>query len=89
LQKKKKNQWPNEEMGKWTEQNFFKGRSPNGKKTEKEMLSIPGHKGNVNQNNVKIPPHSCSNSYHQEHQQQKCWRGYGEKHNPRTLLVGM
>jgi hypothetical protein len=53
------------------------------------MLSIPGHKGNVNQNNVKIPPHSCSNSYHQEHQQQKCWRGYGEKHNPRTLLVGM
>jgi hypothetical protein len=25
-----KNQWPNEEIGKWTEQSFFKERSPNG-----------------------------------------------------------
>jgi hypothetical protein len=25
-----KNQQPNEEMGKWTEQTLFKGRSPNG-----------------------------------------------------------
>jgi hypothetical protein len=25
-----KNQWPNEEMGKWIEQRFFKGRNPNG-----------------------------------------------------------
>jgi hypothetical protein len=24
------NQWPKSQMGKWTEQNFFKGRSPNG-----------------------------------------------------------
>jgi hypothetical protein len=24
-----KNQWPNEEMEKWTEQSFFKERSPN------------------------------------------------------------
>jgi hypothetical protein len=23
-----------------------------------EMLNIPGHKGNANQNHVKIPPHS-------------------------------
>jgi hypothetical protein len=26
----KKNQWPNEEMGKWTEKSSFEGRSPNG-----------------------------------------------------------
>jgi hypothetical protein len=25
-----KNQWPNKEMGTWTEQSLFKGRSPNG-----------------------------------------------------------
>jgi hypothetical protein len=25
-----KNQWPNEEIGKVTEQRFFKGRCPNG-----------------------------------------------------------
>jgi hypothetical protein len=25
-------QWPNEEMGKWTDQSFFKGRSLNSKK---------------------------------------------------------
>jgi hypothetical protein len=53
------NQWPNEEMGKWIEQNFFKGRSPNGQKTHIEMFNIPTHKGNTNQNHVKIPPHSC------------------------------
>jgi hypothetical protein len=29
------------------------------KKTHKEMLNIPGHKGNANQNHVKMPPHSC------------------------------
>jgi hypothetical protein len=54
-----KNQWPSKEMGKWTEQNFFKGKSLNGQKTYDEMLSIPGYKGNANQNCIKIPPHSC------------------------------
>jgi hypothetical protein len=52
-----------------------------------EMLTIPGHKRNANQNHVKIPPHSCKNSYHQDHKQQmlaKMW-----KINPHTLLVGM
>jgi hypothetical protein len=29
------------------------------KKAYKKMLPIPGHKGNANQNNTKIPPHSC------------------------------
>jgi hypothetical protein len=27
------------------------------KKTHEKMLSFPGHKGNQNQNHVKIPPH--------------------------------
>jgi hypothetical protein len=52
----------NEPIKKWaTERNrsFFKGRSPNGQKTHKKMLTIPGHKGNANQNHTKIPPHSC------------------------------
>jgi hypothetical protein len=40
-------------------QNFFKGRNPNGQKTHEEMPSIPGHKGNVNQNYIKIPLQSC------------------------------
>jgi uncharacterized coiled-coil protein SlyX len=28
-------------------------------KTHEKMLTIPGHKGNANQNHTKIPPHSC------------------------------
>jgi hypothetical protein len=28
-------------------------------KTHEKMLTMPGHKGNVNQNQTKIPPHSC------------------------------
>jgi hypothetical protein len=46
-------------MGKLTEQSFFKERNPNGQKTHEEMLTIPGHKGNANQNHTKIPPHPC------------------------------
>jgi hypothetical protein len=29
------------------------------KKTQEKMLTIPGHKGNANQNYTKIPPQSC------------------------------
>jgi hypothetical protein len=50
----------NEPKKKWaTKQNFFKGRNPNGQKTHEKMLTVPGHKGNANQNHTKIPPHSC------------------------------
>jgi hypothetical protein len=28
-------------------------------KTHVKMLTIPGHKGNANQNHTKIPPHFC------------------------------
>jgi hypothetical protein len=45
-------------MGNRTKQNFFKGRNPNGEKTDEKMLIIPGHKGNANQNHSKIPSHS-------------------------------
>jgi hypothetical protein len=29
------------------------------KKTHEKLLTISGHKGNVNQNHTKILPHSC------------------------------
>jgi hypothetical protein len=47
-------------MKKWAnEQSFVKGRNPNGEKTHKEMLTILVHKGNANQNHIRIPPLSC------------------------------
>jgi hypothetical protein len=51
----------NESIKKWAteQQNFSKGRSPNCQKTHEKMLIIPSHKGNVNQNHTKIPPHPC------------------------------
>jgi hypothetical protein len=55
------------------------------KKTHEEMLTIPTHKGNANQNHVKIPPHPCLNSYHQEHQQQQMLMRKQGKRNPQTL----
>jgi hypothetical protein len=64
------NQWINKEVSKWTKQNFFKGRSPNDQNNTWKMLTIPGYKGNANQNHTNILPHSYSNGYHQEHQQQ-------------------
>jgi hypothetical protein len=39
--------------------NFFKGRNTNSRKTHEKILTIPGHKGNANQNHTKIPPHPC------------------------------
>jgi hypothetical protein len=50
------------------------------------MLTIPGNKGNANQNHTKIPPHSCYNSWHQE--QQMLARMWG-KSDTHMLLVGM
>jgi hypothetical protein len=32
-----------------------------------EMLNIPGHKGNANQNDIDISSHSSQKGYHQEH----------------------
>jgi hypothetical protein len=36
------------------------------------MLNIPGHKGNANQNHIKILVHSYKNGDYQEHNN-KCW----------------
>jgi hypothetical protein len=44
-------------MGKWSEQFFVKGTSPNSQNVHEEILNIPGHKGNANQSHLKIPPH--------------------------------
>jgi hypothetical protein len=51
-------EWPNKEMGKWTQQSLFKGRSPNGQKHMKKCSKTPGHKADANQNHIKIPIHS-------------------------------
>jgi hypothetical protein len=43
--------WANELNGAFSKEEI--------KKTHEKMLTIPGHKGNANQNHVKILPHSC------------------------------
>jgi hypothetical protein len=58
-------------------------------KTHEEMLNIPGHKGNANQNQIKARPHSCQKCCHQEQKQQQMLARMWEKGNPYALLVGM
>jgi hypothetical protein len=48
------------------------------KKHMKKMFTIPGHKGNANQNHSKFPPHSCYNGCDQKHHQQQMWQGHRE-----------
>jgi hypothetical protein len=52
----------NDPIKKWaTELNktFSKDDVQMAKKTHEKILTIPSHKGNANQNHMKIPPHSC------------------------------
>jgi hypothetical protein len=55
----------------------------------KKMLTISSHKGNANQNHIKIPPHPCYNSHHQKHHQQHVLARMQGKRNPNLLLVGI
>jgi hypothetical protein len=73
----------NDLMKKWGNElnrTFSKEKVQMGKKNRKEMVTIPGHKGNANQNHIKILPYSCYHSHHQEyHQQQTLVRMLGKK----------
>jgi hypothetical protein len=66
----------------------FQGKKPKWPKTHEEMLNLPGHKGNANQNYIKIPAVSCQNGYHQEHKKQQMLVSIWGERNPHTLLVG-
>jgi hypothetical protein len=80
----------NEPIKKWaTVLNRTFSKEEVAKKTHEKMLTISGHKGNANQNHIKIPPYSYEKSYHQEHHQQQMLVRFQGKRNPHTLLVGM
>jgi hypothetical protein len=64
---------------------FSKEEVKMAKKIHQKMHTIPGHKGNANQNHTIILPHSSQNSKHQEHDHQQM-QGKGNSH---TLLEGM
>jgi hypothetical protein len=52
----------NEPIKKWRtelDRTFSKEEIQLAKKTHEKMFTISSHKGNVNQNHIKIPPHSC------------------------------
>jgi hypothetical protein len=53
---------------------FSKEEVQNAKEHKKKYS---GHKGNANQNHTEILPHSCHNSYHQEHHQQPSYTAGG------------
>jgi hypothetical protein len=49
-------------MKKWANElstAFSKEEVQMAKKTHEGIFNIPGHKGNANQNHIKIPSHSC------------------------------
>jgi hypothetical protein len=65
-------------MGKWTEQDFFKGRSPNGQKTH-EMLNMPGHKGVQVKTTLRFYLTLVRIATIKNTNNNKCWWGFGEK----------
>jgi hypothetical protein len=72
-------------MKKWAnELNFFKGKRPSDQKPHEEML-----KRNVNQNHIKISPHSCLEWLSSRTPPATNVGKDTGKRNPHTLLVGM
>jgi Zn-dependent oligopeptidase len=52
----------NDPVKRWVNElsrDFSKEEVQMAKETQEKMFNIPGHKGNANQNHVKIPPLSC------------------------------
>jgi chorismate mutase len=45
----------------------------------------PCHKGNANQNHIKIPPYSCQNGYYEENKQQQMLARMWGKRNPHNV----
>jgi hypothetical protein len=47
-----------------------------------EMLNIPGHKGNANQNNTEVPPHPVRMTFIKKTSNKCCddMTGAGEEH---------
>jgi hypothetical protein len=57
-----KTKHPKDPMKKWANELnrvFSKEEVQIAKKKKKKILTIPGYKGNANQNHIKIPPYSC------------------------------
>jgi hypothetical protein len=51
--------WSNELNRVFSKEEVQMVKNKKTKKTHEEMLNIPCHKGNANQNHIKIPPHAC------------------------------
>jgi hypothetical protein len=83
-----KTQWPNEEMGTWTEQSFFKEVQ-----MTKKHMKICSPSLAIKEMQIKamtkILLHSCEEGYHQEHKQQQILLRMWGKMNTSTLLVGI
>ena len=53
-------------MGRGPEYAFFQRGNADGQQAHEKMLSITNHRGNANQNQNEISPHTCHNGYHQK-----------------------
>ena len=71
---------------KWT---LFQRRHPDGQQTHEKILNIAHHQGNATQNYNELSPHTCQNSYNQQHKKQQVLARMWRKGNPLALLVGM
>jgi hypothetical protein len=77
----------NDLMKKWGNElnrTFSKEKVQMDKKNRKEMVTIPGHKGNANQNHIKILPYSC---YHSQPSRIPLPTNIGEDARKETLTL--
>ena len=76
-------------MDRGCEQILSQGRYTDGQQAYEKMFNITNHQGNANQNNTKIPPHTCENGYNHQDKKQQMLEMLWRNRNPHSLLVGM
>jgi hypothetical protein len=74
-----KNQWTNEEMSKWTEQSFFKGKSPNVKKHVKKCSTVLAIKEMEIKNTLRFHLTLVRMAISKNMNNNKCWWGFRER----------
>ena len=78
IKKNNNNKQLSQTMGRKPKQSFLQRRHTDDQQAHEEILSVANYQRNANQNYSEVSPHPSQNGHLQN---DKCWRGCGDKEN--------